>query len=62
MIRRKRIVLYINVVIRFIYVRLYVEVYICDLKHDWLQLNGVNVFVCCLCMYVSDNPRELAER
>ena len=24
---------------------------ICDLKYDWLRLNGVNVFVCCLCMY-----------
>ena len=24
---------------------------ICDLKYDWLRLNSVNVFVCCLCMY-----------
>ena len=26
-----------------------------DLKYDWLPLNGVNVFVCCLCMYVLDD-------
>ena len=25
--------------------------YICDLKYDWLRLNGVNVFVCYLYMY-----------
>ena len=25
--------------------------WISDLKYDWLRLNGVNVFVCCLCMY-----------
>ena len=24
---------------------------ICNLKCDWLRLNGVNVFVSCLCMY-----------
>ena len=24
---------------------------ISDLKYDWLRLNGVNVFVCCLGMY-----------
>ena len=24
---------------------------ICNLKCDWLRLNGVNAFVSCLCMY-----------
>ena len=24
---------------------------ICNLKCDWLRLNGVNVFVSCLCMH-----------
>ena len=49
MIRRKRIVPYISVVIRFIYIRLYVKCF-CDLKYDWLRLNGVYV-----CMYVPDD-------
>ena len=28
---------------------------ICGYKYDWLRLNGVNIFVCCLGMYVSDD-------
>ena len=34
---------------------------ICDLKYDWLRLNGVKVIVCCLgmyvCMYLMTNGR-----
>ena len=28
---------------------------ICNYKYDWLRLNGVNIFVCCLCMYPCRN-------
>ena len=42
--------IYKCVVITFIYVG-YMFKCICDLKCDWLRLDGVNEFVCCLCMY-----------
>ena len=42
----------ISVLILGLHIQGYMFKLICNLKYDWIGLNGVNVFVCCLGMYV----------
>ena len=47
----------INVVMLGLYIWGCIFKCICGEKYDWLRLNGVNVFVWCLCMYRMINGR-----